>query len=587
MSVGASFCLARCGVHAHAAAKRLRLNTGRASAEPEGTVRVRSHPLEFAMRRRAADLLIDCLAAHGVDRVFCVPGESYLAVLDALYERNAIETIVARHESGAGFMAVTDGKITGRPGVAFVSRGPGAANAAIAVHVAEQDAVPLVVFIGQVPRHDLGRRAFQEVDYVKTFADMAKSVWMVEDARRLPEVVARAFAAALGPTPGAVAVVLPEDMLEDETDAAAIEPLTVPRAAAGAHSEVAGVADRIAKAERPLLVAGGGVAAAAGRAALLAVAEAHALPVAVSFKRQDLFPNTHAHYAGHLGFKIPKSQVALYAQADLVLAVGTRLGEVTTQGYTFPAAPAPRQPLIHVHDDARQLGRVFQTEMPVIADPTLFLEALSCTPAQAPAARAKWIERPHDYVASKQRWSPPTDGQLDMGAVAGAFDGRIADDAVLITDAGNFAGWLHKHFPFNGRQHLIGSVGGAMGLAMPAAVAAGMRLPGRQVVTWIGDGGMLMTGSELATALQYRVPVKVFVSNNGSYGTIRLHQERAYPGRVHATEITNPDFARWAESFGAKGLAISTIAQAPGVVAEALAHDGPVVVDVKTALDHI
>ncbi|MGH6816708.1 MAG: thiamine pyrophosphate-dependent enzyme, partial [Hyphomicrobiaceae bacterium] len=424
-------------------------------------------------------------------------------------------------------------------------------------------------------------------DYAKTFADMAKGVWLVEDARRLPEVVARAFAVALSPTPGPVVVVLPEDMLEDVTDATAIEPMTVPRSSAGAAADIADVADRIANAERPLLVAGGGVASTAGRAALLAASEAHALPVALSFKRQDLFPNTHAHYAGHLGFKIPKSQVALYSQADFVLAVGTRLGEVTTQGYTFPAAPTPRQPLLHVHDDARHLGSVFRTVKPLLADPALFLEALARTPRKAPAARAKWIARLHDYVAAKQPWSPPADGLLDMGAVAGAMDGHIAEDAVLITDAGNFAGWLHKHFPFNGRHLLIGGVGGAMGLGMPAAVAAGLRLPRRQVVAWIGDGCILMTGNELATAVHYRVPVKVFVSNNASYGTIRMHQERAYPDRVHATALTNPDFAQWAASFGAKGLTLRTIAEAPKIVAEALVHPGPVVVDVKTALEHI
>jgi acetolactate synthase I/II/III large subunit len=539
------------------------------------------------MTRRAADLLVDCLAAHSVDRVFCVPGESYLAVLDALHERKAIETVVCRHESGAGFMAVADGKLTGRPGIAFVSRGPGATNASIAVHVAEQDAVPLILFIGQVPRTELSRRSFQGIDYGKTFADMAKLVVTVEDPGQLPEIVARAFVTARAPTPGPVVIVLPEDMLEEPTSASVIEPRTVPRASGGSPAEIAAVAGMIAKAKRPLLVAGGGLVPREGREALLAAAEVHQLPVALSFKRQELFPNAHPLYAGHLGYKLPRSQVALYAEADLVLAVGTRLGEVTTQGYTFPASPVPKQPLIHVYDDHLYIGRNFQTAMPIVADPTLFLTALAGTWGAAPGARAPWIQGLHGAVAATRPWSPPSDGLLDMGAIVTAFDGKVAADAVLITDAGNFAGWLHRHFPFNGRQLMIGSVGGAMGNAMPAAVAAGLRLPGRQIITWIGDGGALMTGSELATAVQYGVPVKVFISNNGSYGTIRLHQEKAYKGRVHGTSLKNPDFAKWAESFGARGLTVRTIAEAPAIVAEALACRGPVIVDVKTAIEHI
>ena len=539
------------------------------------------------MASRAADLLVDCLAAHGTDRVFCVPGESYLAVLDALHERNAIQTVVCRHEGGAGLMGVADAKLTGRPGVVFVSRGPGATNASIAVHVAEQDAVPLVLFIGQVPRGEIGRRAFQEVDYAKTFADMAKMVAVVEDPGRLPEVIARAYVAAQAPTPGPVVIVLPEDMLEDKTEAAVIQPMTVPRAGGASADDTAAVIAMIGKARQPLLVAGGGLNGPDGRAALVRAAEAHRLPVALTFKRQEIFPNTHPHYAGHLGFKIPRSQVALYEEADLVVAVGTRLGEVSTQGYTFPLAPVPRQPLIHVHDDAAHIGRNFATARAIVADPVHFLEALASTKSQAPPGRSAWVSRLHDYVAGKRAWTAPADGLLDMGAVVGNFGKRIADDAIFVTDAGNFSGWLHKHYPFNGRQLMLGSVGGAMGMGMPAAVAAGLRHPNRQVITWLGDGGTLMTGSELATAVQYGVPVKVFISNNGSYGTIRMHQEKAYAGRVNGTALRNPDFAKWAESFGAKGMTIASFAEAPRVVAAALDHAGPVVVDVKSAVQHI
>jgi acetolactate synthase I/II/III large subunit len=540
------------------------------------------------MSRRAADLLVDCLAAHGVERVFCVPGESYLAALDALHDSNAIETIVCRHESGAGFMGVGDAKLTGRPGVVFVSRGPGATNASIAVHVAEQDAVPLVLFVGQVPRAEIGRRSFQEVDYAKTFADMAKAVYLIHDAARVPETVARAFVEAQAPTPGPVVVVLPEDMLEDRAEAPVIEPLRVPQAGPAAAADVEQIAALIAKAERPLLIAGGGgLGTARGRRALLAASEAHALPVALSFKRQDYFPNMHPNYAGHLGFKIPKATVERYLQADLMLAVGTRLGEATTQGYTLPASPVPRQPLVHIHDDPRQIGRNYTAAKALVADPVAVLEALAALPGKAPAARAQWIRTLNDPVAKAMPWAPPADGLLDMGPVVAALATQLAGDAILVTDAGNFSGWLHRHFPFSGVHVLVGCVGGAMGIGMPAAVAAALRFPERQVINFLGDGGALMTGGELATAVQYGAKVKTFISNNGSYGTIRMHQEIAYKRRVHGTDLTNPDFAKWAESFGVLGLTIAAIEEAPGVVERALGHDGPVVVDVRTAVEHI
>lgn len=540
------------------------------------------------MPRRAADLLVDCLAAHGVDRVFCVPGESYLAVLDALHDSNAIQTVICRHEGGAGFMAVGDAKLTGRPGVAFVSRGPGATNASIAVHVSEQDAVPLLLFVGQVPRAEIGRHSFQEVDYAKTFADMAKAVHVIHDPARLPEIIARAFVEAQTPTPGPVVIVLPEDMLEDRVEASVIEAVPVPRAGPAAEAEIEAIAALIAKAERPLLIAGGiGVGTPRGRAALRAASEAHHLPVALSFKRQDYFPNQHPHYAGHLGFKIPKAAAERYHEADLLLAVGTRLTEVTTQGYTLPASPVPRQPLIHVHDDARQLGRNYAATKALAADPVAVLEALAARPGKAPPARAAWIKKLNDPVAKSMPWSPPGDGLLDMGPVVAALTKHASKDAIFVTDAGNFSGWLHRHFPFSGEHVLIGSVGGAMGIGMPASVAAGLRYPGRQVIHFLGDGGALMTGSELATAVQYGAKVKTFISNNGSYATIRMHQEIAYKGRVHGTQLKNPDFAKWGESFGALGLTIASIGEAPAVVAKAMTHDGPVVVDVKTAVEHI
>jgi acetolactate synthase-1/2/3 large subunit len=270
-----------------------------------------------------------------------------------------------------------------------------------------------------------------------------------------------------------------------------------------------------------------------------------------------------------------------------MLAVGTRLGEATTQGYTLPASPVPRQPLVHIHDDPRQIGRNYTAAKALVADPVAVLEALARLPGKAPPARAQWIRRLHEPVAKAMPWTPPADGLLDMGPVVAALAARLDKDAILLTDAGNFSGWLHRHFPFSGEHVLVGCVGGAMGIGMPAAVAAALRFPERQVINFLGDGGALMTGGELATAVQYGAKVKTFISNNGSYGTIRLHQELAYKGRVHGTDLKNPDFAKWAESFGVLGLAISAIEEAAGVVERALAHDGPVVVDVRTVVEHI
>ena len=536
------------------------------------------------MTQRAADLLVDCLAAHGTDRIFCVPGESYLPVLDALHGRGDIQTVTCRHEGGAAFMALADAKLAHRPGIAFVSRGPGATNAAIGVHSAEQDAAPLILFVGQVPLEQIGRGAFQEVDYGKTFADMAKAVLSVDDPERIPELVARAFAVALQPTPGPVVVVLPEDVLERATTARPLPPAPPARADDGG-SVVADIARRIAAAKRPLLIAGVRLATAEGRAALLRAAEALNVPVALSFKMQHLFPNRHPLYAGHLGFKIPAPHRELLAEADLVVAVGTRLGEVASQGYRFPRAPEPEQPLIHVHDDPHHLGRVYRHELALVADPSAFLHRLAA--AADGRAPDDWAARLHAYVAERLPWSAPKNGVLDPGPVVARLTEVLSEDAILITDAGNFSGWMHRHFPFGAKHELLGAIGGAMGLGVPGAVAAGLRAPGRQIVTFVGDGGMLMTGAELATAVRHRVPVRIFVANNGSFGTIRMHQERDFPGRVAGTQLVNPDFAKLAEAYGARGLTLSDPADAARVTDEALATDGPVVVDMRTNVENI
>ncbi len=532
------------------------------------------------MTRRAADLLVDCLVAHGVDRVFCVPGESYLAVLDALVDCEEIDVVVARHEGGAGFMGVADAKLTMRPGVVFVSRGPGATNASIAVHVAQQDAVPFVLFIGQIERKDFGRGAFQEVDYVQTFGDMAKHVEVVMDGERVPEAIRRAFHLAQSGTPGPTVVVLPEDMLLDQVTAGVLAPKPVAAAHADAET-IAEVAAKIAKAERPAVIAGSLLRGDDGRAALVKLAEASETPVIASFKQQDIFPNTHRLFGGHLGYMAPEDQVRLVGEADLLVAIGTRMGDVTSQGYRLPMQG---QELVHVFPDPAVAS--------IAADPVAFTQALAKAMPRLSNARtdtrAKWIERLHGRHAKQAVW---TQVEAKDGVVFGhptvALIDQLPDDAILVMDAGNFSGWAHRHFPFSGRHKLLGVIAGAMGFGMPAAVAASLRYPDRPVVALIGDGGFLMTGTELATAVRHKTRFVAIVSNNGSYGTIRLHQEKHYPGRISATELVNPDFAALARSFGATGLNLTQSADSARIVAEALAAKGPAVIDVRSSLEHI
>ncbi|MCH8952548.1 MAG: acetolactate synthase [Proteobacteria bacterium] len=537
--------------------------------------------------RRAADLFVECLRAQGADRIFCVPGESYLELLDALADAPGIDTVVCRHEGGAGLMAVADAKLTGRPGVVAVSRGPGATNVSIAIHLAQQDAVPLVVLIGQVARFERGRGAFQEIDYTAMFGAIAKGVWEVTDAGRLPEVAARAWHAAQAGTPGPALIVLPEDMLRDRTDATVIAPHPVVRATPSA-AEIDAVTAMLEAAERPLLIAGGMLTDAAGRAALARAAEAHRLPVALSFKHQEIFDNASPLYAGHLGFKAPKPLIDALAEADLVLAVGTRLGDTPTQGYTFPRAPTPGQPLIHVYPDPLVIGSIYRSTIGLTCDPAAFLDALAARNSAVRGDREKWATGLNEVA---RRWAgyapqPRPDG-VDFGAVVAELAARAPKDAIVTTDAGNFSSWVHCLWPWDGSQTCIGAVGGAMGLGVPGAVAACLRAPERTVICFTGDGGAMMTGNELATAMAVGAKPKIIVSNNGSYGTIRLHQERDHPGRVSATGLTNPDFAAWGRSFGALGLTVSDPDQVAAVVAEALAHDGPVVVDVKSSLEAI
>ena len=530
----------------------------------------------------AADRIVEFLAGQGIDRAFCVPGESYIALLDALHE-SAIDLVTCRSEGGAGFMAVADAKLTGKPGVVLVSRGPGACNAAIAVHTAEQDAVPLILLVGQVERRDLRRNAFQEVDYAGMFGGMAKWVGEATDAEQVPELIARAHAMAMGGVPGPVVLALPEDLLAADC-AAPLVPATLPGAVAPSPADAARLAALLRGAERPILLAGHGFEAAGGREALRAFAEAWQLPVAVSFRRQDLFPNRHPLYAGDLGLRNPDAQRAAFAEADLVLALGTRLTDITTQGWSWPA---PGQRLVHVCADPRFLGWLFPAELAIAADARATVAALAAEAPGAPAGREAWAARLHDLHLSDCQVAPRAwpDG-VAFAEVATLIERVAPADAIVALDAGTFGAPFYRKAGWTPPQRLLVPVSGAMGFGVPAAVAAALRHPERRVIGLVGDGGALMTGGEFAVAVARGAPMTLILSDNGSYASIRIHQERAHPGRVSGTSLVNPDFAAWCAAFRVPVTVVEGQADLPALEA-ALRAPGPSAVMVRTSLEAV
>ena len=540
------------------------------------------------MPRTAAHLLVDSLDAHGLDRAFCVPGESFLAVMDALKGHDRIQLVVCRHEAGAGFMAVADGRMLQRPGVCFVSRGPGACNASIALHAAFHDAVPMVLFVGQAERPHMGRPGLQEMNYAKTFSDTAKAVLDVVDPNTVSEICARAFHLATAGTPGPVVVVLPEDLLDDATEATVQAP-SPPARPAPSPADADQAAAMLRGAKQPLVLAGGLLHGLDTLAALTRFAEAWAVPVVPTQRRPHLFDADHPLCAGYLGIRVPEPQLAAYMEADLVLALGERLSELTSQRYRFPRAPVPEAPLIHVWPDPAETGRVWRAALPVPADPALFLDALLARdPGPAPAGRRDWNDRLHRLNDALTAWPgiKANDG-IVFGAAVAEVQKHLSPDAVVTSDDGTFGTWLHRHLRLKQTNFFLGTAVGAMGSGVPAAVAAALRWPERQTVCFVGDGGMLMTGAELATALQYGLAIKIIIADNANWGTIRYHQEKRYPGRPFATELRNPDFAALAEAHGARGFRVEADSELAPAIAEAMAHDGAALVSVRTSLQHI
>ena len=544
------------------------------------------------MTRTVARLLAESLEAHDVDQIFCVPGESYVGLSSVLVERNSIRMIVCRHEGGAGFMAVADGRLRNRAGVAIVSRGPGLSNAMVSLHSAYHDATPMVMLVGQVERADFGRQALQEQNYSRLLSDITKAVIEVNEPEQASEAIARAFHLAESGTPGPVAVILPEDIFDEPTDAELNLPR--PRVVAGPRgSDLERLAEMLAAAERPLILVGGALLAdslydQAVYADLRRLAEDWVLPICPTHRRPQLFDARHPNYGGYMGIRVPRDLLGEMKRADLMVALGERLTDTVSQSYSFPAAPQPQLPLVHVWPDADEVGRVWRPDLGIPADPYEVLKALLArgTPAGA-SKRAGWVSGLHAIHRRllEKTWEPTTDG-INFAAIVCEVDKHLADDAVVTSDAGNFGSYIHRYIGFRPGQEFLSSVVGAMGSGMPMAVAATLRRPGRQVVAFVGDGGALMMGNELATACQYGGCPILVISDNNMYGTIGMHSYVRYPERkfYDATRLTNPDFAAWGRSFGAEGITIREESEIADGIARAFAvKTKPVVVHCLTS----
>lgn len=526
--------------------------------------------------RHGGRILVDQLAINGVDTVFEVPGESFLAALDGLYDRNDIRTVVGRQEGGVAIMAEATGKLTGRPGVAFVTRGPGATNASAGVHIAMQDQTPMILFIGQVGRDARDRDSFQEVDYRRMFGPLAKWVAEIDDVRRIPEYVSHAFHVAMSGRPGPVVLALPEDMLAEASEVADALPAHRVEAKPSAE-DIREVAERLARAQRPILLVGGGGWSQRAKEALERFAAAWQLPVANGFRCQDYMDNLHPCYAGDLGIGPEATLLRYFTDSDLVLAVGTRLDEMTTGDYTRLAPPVPRQPLVHVHPDPDEIGRVYRPELAVVAASTPFLEALADVPP--PAARP-WAAETERLHAAHRRWRfepDPTPGELQLARVVRHVSDRLSEDAIVTSGAGNYAVWVHRYTCHRRFRTQLAPVSGSMGYGLPAAVAAKIRHPEREVVCFAGDGCFQMTMQEFGTAAQEGANILVLVVDNGIYATIRMHQERRYPERTIGTQMRNPDFAALARAYGGFGATVRHDDEFPDAFEEARRSGKPAI----------
>ena len=538
------------------------------------------------MTKKAASVFVQTLKNHGVDRFFCVPGESYLSVMDELLHSPGIDVVTCRHEGGAGFMAVADAKCTGKAGVAFVSRGPGATNASIAVHSAHQGGIPMVLFIGQVNRISTGKMHLQEMDFNKTFSDMAKHIEQINTPSEIANVTARAFHIAESGIPGPVVIAIPTDVLEAKVEIEDVKkikinpPLAFP-------SKVKEVSDELNSAIRPVIVVGGQIHVSdKARKLVQIVAEKYNLPVLCTYEHQDIFSHDHKHYAGELGLRPPEPIRQNALEADLVLVVGHRFNGVPNMAYKFPSST---QKFIHVLPDPNSIGKIFRTDLSIVADSENFLEQLSLIDdTKISSNKDEWVKLCHKRYLENDATKPPRNANdgLDFAHLIDGLGKLAPQNSIITNDAGNFTSWMHHRFPFKSSMRLIGSEIGAMGMGIPAGVAASLRYPDRQIFSIVGDGGALMTGSELATAVAQKAKIRVIVANNQHYGTIRYHQEVHFPTRNHyATNLVNPNFAKYGESFGLKCFTINEVEEVIPTIKKAMEVDGPSLIEFKMSLE--
>ena len=533
-----------------------------------------------AQMRHGGQVLIDQLKIQGVERVFCVPGESYLAALDGLYD-SGIETVIGRQEGGVAMMAEAHGKLTGAPGIAFVTRGPGATNASAGVHVASQDSTPMILFIGQVASDQKDREAFQEIDYGQMFGSIAKWVAQIDRTDRIVEYVSRAFHIAQSGRPGPVVLALPEDMLSAFSEGGdAPKAHGVALAASGA--DAIKIAARLQAAERPLVIVGGGVWSAKAAADMARFATRFELPVGTAFRRQDYFDNRHPHYAGDVGIGINPALADKVKQADVILALGTRLGEITSGGYGLFDIPKPKQRLIHVYPDATELGRIYHADQSVACSPVDMARALAgLEPDDDPLRDSTWRQGLHQAYCA---WGAPQHsvGDVKMEQIIGHVNQVLPETAIVTNGAGNYAAWLHRYFDYKTYGSQLAPTSGSMGYGLPAAVAAKLAHRNRDVICFAGDGCFQMTMQEFGTAAQYGANIVVIISNNGIYGTIRMHQEQHYPGRVSGTVMHNPKFAALAQSYGGHGEVVRKTDEFPAAFERSRTSNLPAIIELIT-----
>ncbi|WP_430417541.1 thiamine pyrophosphate-binding protein [Parasphingorhabdus sp.] len=534
-------------------------------------------------KRTGAQILVDQLVIQGTERIFTVPGESFLSVLDALHDCGTIQTVATRQDGSAAFMAEADGKMTGAPGIAFVTRGPGATNASIGVHTAMQDSTPMILFIGDVARDDRDREGFQEVDFTAMFTPLAKWAARIDNAARIPEYIARAFDTASSGRPGPVVLALPEDMLRDLV-AALDRPKVIAPAQPLCPNAMMTLTDMLRDATNPIAIVGGAGWDDKARYYFAQYAERLGLPVAAAFRRQDNFPNSSPVYAGNLGYGPNPKLVQRIKDADLVLAVGARLGEATTDGYSLITPDHPDQILVHVHPDPDELNHVYRIDLPICAEMDEFAEQAALWQDDLLSFDAG-KDAHDDYLA----WSAPqpTAAQLDLGRCVAAMQDQLPADAIICNGAGNFSGWWHRYWKYGDFPSQLAPTSGAMGYGIPASVAAALRFPDRMVVALAGDGDFMMNGQELATAIQYDANLLVLVIDNGSFGTIRLHQEREYPARLSATSLKNPDFAALAEAYGGWSATVENTDEFAPALNQAMQQNGLRLLHLKTDVEFL